>query len=223
MPEFQTTRSDVNINHQQASGRRRNGCVTLLINLAAMALIASVLGWIALAWLDVWTGHGKTEIVPDVKGMQYDRAVDRLGENGLVVELSDSVYDAKALPGAVVDQNPKQGAKVKPGRTIYLVINAFSPRMVTVPALTEISARQARSILEGLGVRQIVERKVVSEYKDLVIGASYRNHRLTAGARIPVNAVVVLEVGEGWPELNDSLPMDDKNLNTSTDEPLGLD
>ncbi len=205
------------------SPRRRNGCVTLLINLGVMALIAFALGWIAMAWLDVWTGHGKTEIVPDVKGMSYEQAVDRLGEDGLVVELSDSVYDSTARPGAVVDQNPKQGAKVKPGRTIYLVINAVSPRMVTVPALTEISARQARSILEGLGVKQIVERRVVSEYKDLVVGASYKNHRLTAGARIPVNAVVVLEVGEGWPELNDSIPMDDKTLNTVTDEPLGLD
>ena len=67
--------------------------------------------------------------------------------------------------------------------------------MVTLPSLTDISLRQARSILEGLDIKNIVERRVPSEFKDLVLAVRYKGARLQAGARIE------LEVGEGVQEL----------------------
>ena len=99
----------------------------LMFNIAMMALAAVVVIWLLLTWLDVWTDHGHYVEVPQVKGMTYAGAVGNLENNGFEAVLSDSIYDEKTRPGTVVEQNPKQGTKVKAGRTVYLTITAFSP------------------------------------------------------------------------------------------------
>lgn len=170
------------------------------LNILVMIAIAVLLGWLALSWLNIWTGHGEEVETPNVKGMLYDAAVERLTADGFNVELSDSVYDNRTKPGTVVEQNPASPSIVKPGRVIYLTINAFSPKMVTLPRLTDMSERQARAILEGLGIKNIKTVSVVSEYPDLVLGVTSRGRRMTAGARTPINAPITLEVGDGMPE-----------------------
>ena len=100
----------------------------------------------------------------------------------------------------MIDQNPKVGTIVKEGREIYLTINAFSPKMVSLPTLTDISLRQAKSILEGLEIKKVVEKRVPSDFKDLVLAVRYKGTRLSPGARVPVNATIELEVGEGKAE-----------------------
>ncbi len=49
-----------------------------------------------------------------------------------------------------------------------------------------------------------------SDFKDLVVGVRYKGARLMPGARVPVNASIELEVGEGMPEFieTDSLAAD---------------
>lgn len=190
----------------------------IIVNLLAMAAVGTFLLWAAMGFLDIWTDHGHEEVVPEVKGLPYDRAVERLLEAGLTVELSDSVYDNKVAPGTVMEQNPKMGTKVKPGRLVYLTVNAFSPKMVTVPSVTDMSVRQARSILEGLGIAKVEEISVVSEYKDLVMGAKYNGRRISPGARVPVNATIVLEVGDGMPDFVDSIPVDTLHNPTPEEE-----
>lgn len=180
----------------------------ILIHLGIMAIVVIVVAWGAMMWLDMWTGHGKVVSVPPVKGLPYSEAVEKLKSENLVVEFADSVYDTGTAPGTVLEQNPKVDTKVKPGRAVFLTINAFSPKTVTIPALNDISLRQARSILEGLGIKNIQERRVASEFKDLVLDVKYNGVRLAPGARIPVNGTIELEVGEGLPEFNDSIDVD---------------
>lgn len=185
--------------------------VKILINIILMMAVGAFLVWLSTIWLDSWTHHGKYLVVPDVKGMSYERALDKLESEGFEVELSDSVYDNKVRPGYVVDQNPKVNTKVKDGRLVYLTVNAFSPRTVTLPGLTDTSLRQARSILEGLGIKNVEVVEVPSEFKNLVIAVKRNGVRLATGARVPMNAKIVLEVGAGLPELEelDSIPPTD--------------
>lgn len=171
--------------------------VKILINLCCMALAGIILAWGALLWLDVWTEHGDETVAPQVKGMTYAAASASLEAQGFAVELLDSVYDATMPPGTVTDQNPKAGAVVKSGREIYLTITAFNPKMVTLPKLTDVSERQARAMLAGLGITRIDAVSVPSDYKDLVVGVRVKNIPAVAGARIPVNERIVLEVGSG--------------------------
>ncbi len=170
----------------------------LLILLAGWAVV-----WITLIALDVWTGHGKYEVVPNLKGLSYSQAQKALMATGLNAELSDSVYDNATAPGTVIEQSPRAKTKVKPGRVVYLTINAFSPKMVSVPSLMDMSLRQARSVLEGLGIKNIKESYVPGEYKDLVMGVKFNGIQLNPGARIPATATVTIEVGRGFAETDE--------------------
>lgn len=183
----------------------KNGWLTpfrraLLINLGLIALAAGAVVWLALVWLDVWTDHGHYEVVPQVKGLPYDLAVGQLESEGFTAEIADSIFDGKTRPGTVVEQNPKQGTKVKEGRVVYLTITAFETKKVTLPMLTDVSERQARSILAGLGIRNIRTVTVPGEYRDLVMSAKRDGVPLTAGSRVPVTATITLEVAQGIPE-----------------------
>lgn len=170
----------------------------ILFNFLLILLAGWIVIWITLIVLDSWTGHGKYEVVPNMKGLSYSQAQKALLATGLQAELSDSVYDNSTAPGTVIEQSPRAKTKVKPGRVVYLTINAFSPKMVVVPSLMDMSLRQARSVLEGLGIKNIKESYVASEYKDLVMGVKFNGIQLKPGARIPATATVTIEVGQGF-------------------------
>ena len=172
----------------------------IFLNIGLMIAVALIIGWLSMLWLYVWTRHGDTISVPAVRTLAYDKAISLLEAEGLKGIVADSVYDSRTAPGTVIEQNPKAGTIVKEGREVFLTIHAFSPKMVTLPSLSDISLRQARSILEGLDITNIVERRVPSEFKDLVLAVRYKGARLQAGARVPVNARIELEVGEGVQE-----------------------
>lgn len=186
---------DVIMNESTENKNRKPFWLRVTLNILLMIVIGCFLLWISTFVLDLWTRHGDNVTVPDVKGMHFDDASRLLEDNDFEVVLQDSVYEDGVAPGTVVDQNPKDSVEVKPGRTIYLTINAFYPRTVSLPALTDISLRQARTILEGLGVKNIKTKEVPSEYQDLVFAALYNGKRLKPGERVPLTAQITLEVG----------------------------
>lgn len=195
----------------------------IFIHLGLMIVAALIIGWLAMLWLDSWTRHSETITVPAVRSLAYDRAVDMLATEGLKGIVADSVYDRHTKPGTVIEQNPKAGTIVKEGREVFLTINAFSPKMVTLPTLTDISLRQARSILEGLEITNVVERRVPSDFKDLVLSVRYKGSRLHPGARVPINATIELEVGEGMPEIMpDDLAGESEDATDKSDEQIDL-
>ena len=183
----------------------------ILMHIGLMVLVGLAVAWMAMLWLDKWTRHGDTIVVPSVKTYSFEGVTQALKEDGLLAILSDSVYDNRTAPGTVIEQNPKAGTVVKEGREIYLTINAFSPKMVTLPSLTDISVRQAKSILEGLEIKKVIEKRVPSDFKDLVLAVRYNGSRLSPGARVPVSATIELEVGEGLPDVleTDSIPAEE--------------
>lgn len=170
----------------------------IVANLIYIFIAAWIIFTGALFFLDYWTHHGEVSVVPSLKGMNYDDARRELQQRNFAVELSDSIYDSTYPAGTVVEQSPRANAKVKDGRTVYLTIVAYSPRMVTVPYFMNTSLRQGRSMFEGLGIRNVKIVEVESEYKDLVLAAKFNGLPLKPGARIPVTATVTLEVGKGY-------------------------
>lgn len=172
---------------------RRHPIVAALL---MIALASCVLVWLALLFLDVWTVHGKTSTVPDVKGMSYAAASQMLKECDLDVEISDSIYDRSLQPGTVMEVWPRAGAVVKAGRAVYLTVTAFQPKRVTVTMpVTGVSSRQAISYLESLGITAIRIVRIPSQYADLVEGATADGQPLTVGSTLPVTATVTLQVG----------------------------
>lgn len=170
----------------------------VLMNLIYAVIAAVALMWVLMWFLDYWTFHGEERVVPDVKGQTYASAAGNVDLSGLRATITDSVFDSYSRPGTVVDQIPVAGAKIKKGGTVYLTIVAFSPKLVTVPDFYNVSARQARSMFEGIDINDVREVAVVSEYEGLVLGAKFNGVNLQPGAKIPVSAVVTIEVGTGY-------------------------
>lgn len=188
---------------------------SLLINLSIMACIGLILIWVAMWGLNIWTHHGEDATVPSLRGLTYSEALAVLESQGFECEVTDSVYETTTRPGTVMDQSPKPNAKVKEGRRVYLTINAFSPKSVVIPSLSDMSLRQAQATLESLGLKDINVHYVPSDFKDLVIGANYNGKPLMPGTRIPVNAAVTILVGTGYDSLGGE---DDEQDGASEDE-----
>lgn len=165
-------------------------------------LFIFIAGWMilvaAMFFLDSWTHHGEEAVVPMVKGLELRVAEKTLREKGMAYELTDSIYDRSYPPGTVVEQSPRANARVKPGRTVYLTIVAFSPKLVTVPPFMNVSMREGKAMFEGLGFKEVRVVEVESEYKDLVLGAKINGVPLKAGQRVPQSSVITLEVGRGY-------------------------
>lgn len=168
----------------------------IISNLIIILLTALLLLWCAMIFLNVWTHHGSTSTVPQVRNMSYATAAQLLRECDLEIEIADSVYDRSVAPGTVIESWPKAGAVVKRHRQVYVTITAFSPKMVrlTMP-VTGVSSRQAISYLRGLGITGIRIVSVPSQYPDLVESAKVDGHLLHSDSEIPVTATVTLEVG----------------------------
>lgn len=112
--------------------------------------------------LDKGTRHDKSIVVPNFVGMDIDDARREADRMDLRIVVQDSIFDSDLAGGTVVEQLPRHGdrraVEVKPGRKIYLTINAYNRRMVTVPYVAKQSLRQAKNQLEraGLTIRELV-------------------------------------------------------------------
>lgn len=168
----------------------------VLMNILYVILASIILVWLLLLFIDSWTRHGDEAIVPMVKGQSIELASRTLTADGFQWEVMDSVFGSSQTPGTVVEQTPREGSHVKPGRTVYVSIVAYSPKMVTIPDFMNVSMRQGISMFEGIGLKVNVVT-VESEYKDLVLGAKIGGHQIRAGERVPASSSVTLEVGGG--------------------------
>ncbi|MBQ8769975.1 MAG: PASTA domain-containing protein [Bacteroides sp.] len=166
------------------------------LNLIAMpvVVIAVILG--VLHWLDVYTHHGESIIVPNVNGIPVKEAQNEFSKKNLRVEIVDSNYVKGILAGAVLEQKPAAGSKVKIGRTIYLTINTGEAPKVTIPDIIDNSSfRQAEARLRALGFK-LTEPEYIEGEKDWIYGVKYNGKELTSGEKIPREAVLTLCVGD---------------------------
>lgn len=165
-------------------------------NIILVAVTGFILVWVCLIFLDVWTHHGDNATVPEIKNQSFEQATQTLAASGLSIEIADSIYDDAVAPGYIVESWPKAGSVVKAGRSVYVTITAFSPKEVTITRpITGVSARQAISYLNSLGLSNVRQVSVPSQYPDLVISATVNNRSISVGSMLPVSVTVTLEVG----------------------------
>lgn len=117
-------------------------CVVLVVVMIAGAVL----------FLNLVTQHNRELVVPDFSNMTVSEAQAVAQQAGMRVDVTDSVFVKRMKRGAVRDQNPSPGAKVKKGRRISLTINALNAKKVTMPNLVGLSLRQALAELQSRGL-----------------------------------------------------------------------
>lgn len=162
----------------------------LLIGLCLVALIL-VAGW----GLRVYAQHGEEVIIPELRGKGLGEAKAALEAAGLEYEIVDSVYRREATPGTIQESLPVAGARVKPGRIVYLTIFAVADRPMTMPMVANMSARNAMALLRGMGFEHIQTRMVAGEYEDLCLGVlDASGVEITPGSKVSRNTRLTILV-----------------------------
>ncbi|MDE5813487.1 MAG: PASTA domain-containing protein, partial [Muribaculaceae bacterium] len=164
----------------------------------------------------IFTRHGESTVVPGVEKMSYTQAIEILHSKGFKVDIRDSLYKEDEKPGYVIEQFPKSNSIVKPGRKIFLYINAVHPKEVVIDednnpredALKSTSFRQGKARLEELGFKNIRVIKILGEND--CISKIYADGKVVKKMqKVPVNARIVMEVFDGNLEaVRDSLQSD---------------
>ena len=169
---------------------------TFLLNLGAAVLITLVLLIIVLVAVRGYTDHGESFAIPDFQNMNMEEVSRLIAAKNLRFEITDSIYTENAAPGTVIDQFPVPGFSVKEGRTVFLTICARNPEQIAVPTLTDISLRQAVSIMQGVGLSVGNIEYVHSEYPNLVLEQKFQGVPVASGKMIDRGSNIDLVVGK---------------------------
>ena len=179
---------------------------SIFLNILLIIIVAALGIWIAYISIALFTKHGQRDIVPNVENMSYTEAIKKLNAAGFKVDIRDSLYRDDIKSGYVIEQFPKWKSEVKPGRKIFLYLNAVHPKQVLIDdgknhaeaALKGLTERQAISRLEELGFKpeQIKLVKVLGE-NDRVVKILANGRTVRKGEKISVKAKIILEVYDG--------------------------
>ena len=174
-------------------------------HLMAMVLVVILLCVGIGFGLDAYTHHGEGIVVPDLKGMTYEKANALLDEKGLAIVVNDSGYNKQLPANSVLAQTPAFGQKVKQGHIIYVTVNSpHSPTFAIPDIVDNSSLREAEARLMAMGFRLTAPQLIDGE-KDWVYGILCQGRRISNGDRIPIDYPLTLMVGKGTFDDADSI------------------
>lgn len=181
----------------------------LWINLFAMAVVIALLVLGTGVAMHIYTRHGESITVPDVRKHSYEASLKVLQDLGMEVVINDTGYVKNLPPGTILDQLPQPGTMVKSGRTIYLTVNATdSPTLVMPDIIDNCSLREAMARLQALGFKLGTPKQVPGE-KDWVYGIVVNGKHVSAGDRVSIESTLIIETGSGLRDAADSIYMTD--------------
>lgn len=124
-----------------------------LVNLIIAVIVAAIAAVGLYFWLDDYTEHGITVATPDFTGVPINEIEAFADTTEVQWEIVDSLYTDEFPKGTVAEQEPRPGYGVKRGRKIYLTVNAVLPKQVKIPNVKNLSIRQAKAVLESVGLK----------------------------------------------------------------------
>lgn len=166
----------------------------LLAGLGVLTLFLAIAYTILNVWImPSFTRHGESVTVPSVVDFSIEEAAKLLQEAGL--ESEQVILRKPNLPrDVVIDQIPLPQALVKPGRRVYLTVNAGDTTTVRVPNVESFPIREARSriTVHGLRISAVLPDSIPSPHANTITRQSPR-----AGANVPSGTSVTLWYGTG--------------------------
>lgn len=160
-------------------------------------LSLTILFGIAFKYLNIFTLHNETIVVPDFSGVKINKLDTFIVDKNLNYLVIDSVFDAKKERGIVVKQDPEKGFQVKKGRTIYLYVTATLPPKVKMPKLLDKSLKQALATIESYGLKAGKISYVPDQCVNCVLQQIIKGKKVEPGTMIEKGSAIHLIVGKG--------------------------
>jgi hypothetical protein len=184
-------------------------------NIAAMIAVVLLLCVGVKYGLDIYTHHGESIPIPNVRHMSFNDAEQVLANVGLKIEVSDTGYVKSLPPDCILEQTPGPGECVKSGHVIYVTVNSSNSPTITLPDVIDNSSlREAMAKLTAMGFK-LGTPEYVSGEKDWVYGILVRGRHVVAGDRISVEDALIIQVGNGMRDDADSVNYVDPELQES--------
>ena len=173
----------------------------LIANIIYMGIAGIALVLCVYFGLKIGTRHNSVIKVPNFMGMTLDNAERVADGNDLKLVVRDSIFDVDLPGGTVVDQLPRisplREVTVKPGRKIYVTVNAYTRRKVDVPYVAKQTLRQALNQVQraGLTIARL-EYKQDGTSTDYVKKQSIGNEEILPSSKrkAPVGTGITLQV-----------------------------
>ncbi len=164
---------------------------TILMAIGAVIVVAII----AFFSLSYYTRHGSGVQVPKVTGIQVDRAIATLKDQGFEVSV-DSVY-VDQTPGTVIEQDPDAGTNVKQGRVIYLkIVKNLAPN-VSLPDIMDAPYISAEATISnyGLKIGDTIYKAGIA--RNHVLEVHYNGQPIQAGTKLPKGSKIDLVLANG--------------------------
>ena len=136
--------------------------------------------------------EAKMTTIPSVVGMSEADAEKALQDKNLVVKKGDPVYSDNVEQGEVVSVSPSEGAEVKEGTTVTLVISKGN-QPATVPKLTGKSQSDAEAALSQAGL----SGNATEDYSDTVEEGYIISQDTDAGKEVSKGTTIGYVVSKG--------------------------
>ncbi|MBM6992420.1 MAG: PASTA domain-containing protein [Prevotella sp.] len=174
-------------------------------NLMAMAVTVLLLAVGVKLGLDIYTHHGESISIPNLLHKDIGEAQDVADHLHLEIEVVDTGYVKRLPPGCILEQSPAPGEHVKSGHVIYVTINAAHTPTLTLPDVIDNSSlREAMAKLTAMGFKLGTPEFIAGE-KDWVYGILVNGKHVVYGDKVPVDAQLIIQVGNGMRDVNDSV------------------
>ena len=185
----------------------------VMANILYMGIVGILLIVAVYIGLKIGTRHSRVIEVPNFMGMTIDNAYNVAEDSDLQLIVRDSIFDVALPGGTIVDQLPKispiREVTVKPGRKVYVTINAYTRRKVDVPYVAKQTLRQALNQIErsGLTIDRLVYKEDMTS-TDYVVKQSIRGDEIlpTTRVKVPAGTGVTLQVSYQEKEQYTSTP-----------------
>lgn len=166
------------------------------IHLGLSVLSVTIVLWVLIRMLNVYTEHGETVPVPDFKGKNVSELKAFAEGKDIRYLIIDSIYAPKETPGTVIRQDPEPKTQVKHNRTVYLYVTGMLPPQIEMPKLIDRSERQAILMLESYGLKVGKVTEVQGECNGCVLSQSSKGQNVEPGAMVKKGTVINLTVGK---------------------------
>ena len=155
--------------------------------------------------LRFYTRHGEGRPVPNFKGLNIEKAVEILEQEGFRYQI-DSVFILDKPAGLVTEQDPDPNTNVKDNRMIYLTIVSSQTPDVTFPDIADKTFIEVKAMLTNYGLKLGDTTYQSDIARDAVLSFSYAGQKLRVGQKIPKGSKIDLVLGDGYGASEVELP-----------------
>ncbi|MEM9648037.1 MAG: PASTA domain-containing protein [Bacteroidota bacterium] len=169
-----------------------------LIQLGLALVVVILFCFLALKWLKSSTNHGEFVEVPDFSKMSVMEMRKAVEDAGLRYQVLDSSnYNPEYPRFSILEQDPPAGNKVKSNRKIYFTVNPSGYKKVTVPDIIQVTQRNARTMLNAVGL-DVQRVTYIDELgRDMVYRMRHKGKYIKPGDKLPKTSKIELVCGNG--------------------------